>query len=199
MQNEIEIKFLFVTFLNKNYIFCSENHHFSWHPLLENKAKTEKRWKSLQLNKGVEEKSWNLCKFSCWFSVFFWILVFEGKSWNLFLLVLEFYCKFPCGVMFSSEFLCLKFVFCLFLAGLVNCENIGFLCIFGCSDTRNKMVLIAGILMGMIFGVGLMAAWKYMTSYRSTKRSSKVWFWWIMICLNDHYHFSLVILVCLLF
>nr|XP_025887004.1 synaptotagmin-5-like isoform X1 [Solanum lycopersicum] len=75
--------------------------------------------------------------------------------------------------MFSSEFLCLKFVFCLFLAGLVNCENIGFLCIFGCSDTRNKMVLIAGILMGMIFGVGLMAAWKYMTSYRSTKRSSK--------------------------
>nr|XP_004240281.2 synaptotagmin-5-like isoform X2 [Solanum lycopersicum] len=35
------------------------------------------------------------------------------------------------------------------------------------------MVLIAGILMGMIFGVGLMAAWKYMTSYRSTKRSSK--------------------------
>ncbi|XP_049366116.1 calcium-dependent lipid-binding protein-like [Solanum verrucosum] len=35
------------------------------------------------------------------------------------------------------------------------------------------MGLITGILMGMIFGVGLMAAWKYMTSYRSTKRSSK--------------------------
>ncbi|KAK4354062.1 hypothetical protein RND71_026256 [Anisodus tanguticus] len=35
------------------------------------------------------------------------------------------------------------------------------------------MGLISGILMGMIFGVGLMAAWKHMTSYRSTKRISK--------------------------
>ncbi|CAN4097413.1 unnamed protein product [Withania somnifera] len=35
------------------------------------------------------------------------------------------------------------------------------------------MALISGILMGMIFGVGLMAAWKHMTTYRSTKRISK--------------------------
>ncbi|KAJ8540033.1 hypothetical protein K7X08_026422 [Anisodus acutangulus] len=41
------------------------------------------------------------------------------------------------------------------------------------SDKRNKMGLISGILMGMIFGVGLMVAWKHMTSYRSTKRISK--------------------------
>ncbi|XP_060213274.1 calcium-dependent lipid-binding protein-like [Lycium barbarum] len=35
------------------------------------------------------------------------------------------------------------------------------------------MGLIFGILMGMIVGVGLMAAWKHMTSYRSNKRISK--------------------------
>nr|XP_009787745.1 PREDICTED: synaptotagmin-5-like isoform X2 [Nicotiana sylvestris]XP_016515255.1 PREDICTED: synaptotagmin-5-like isoform X2 [Nicotiana tabacum] len=35
------------------------------------------------------------------------------------------------------------------------------------------MGLISGILMGMIFGVGLMAAWKHMMRYRSTKRISK--------------------------
>ncbi|XP_016508700.1 calcium-dependent lipid-binding protein isoform X1 [Nicotiana tabacum] len=35
------------------------------------------------------------------------------------------------------------------------------------------MGLISGILMGMIFGVGLMAAWKHMMRYRSAKRVSK--------------------------
>ncbi|KAJ8573242.1 hypothetical protein K7X08_009753 [Anisodus acutangulus] len=35
------------------------------------------------------------------------------------------------------------------------------------------MGLISGILMGMICGIGLMAAWKHMTSYRSNKRIAK--------------------------
>nr|XP_009787744.1 PREDICTED: synaptotagmin-5-like isoform X1 [Nicotiana sylvestris]XP_016515247.1 PREDICTED: synaptotagmin-5-like isoform X1 [Nicotiana tabacum] len=41
------------------------------------------------------------------------------------------------------------------------------------SKRKLKMGLISGILMGMIFGVGLMAAWKHMMRYRSTKRISK--------------------------
>lgn len=36
------------------------------------------------------------------------------------------------------------------------------------------MGLISGILMGMIFGVALMAGWKHMSGYRSTKRIAKV-------------------------
>ncbi|XP_009762430.1 calcium-dependent lipid-binding protein-like [Nicotiana tabacum] len=35
------------------------------------------------------------------------------------------------------------------------------------------MGLISGIMMGMIFGIGLMAGWQYMMRYRSTKRIAK--------------------------
>lgn len=36
------------------------------------------------------------------------------------------------------------------------------------------MGLISGILMGMIFGISLMAGWRHMMRYRSTKRVAKV-------------------------
>lgn len=36
------------------------------------------------------------------------------------------------------------------------------------------MGLISGILMGMVFGISLMAGWQYMMKYRSSKRVAKV-------------------------
>lgn len=36
------------------------------------------------------------------------------------------------------------------------------------------MGLISGILMGMVFGIALMAGWRQMMAYRSTKRVAKV-------------------------
>jgi hypothetical protein len=36
------------------------------------------------------------------------------------------------------------------------------------------MGLISGVFMGMIFGIALMAGWKQMMRYRSTKRIAKV-------------------------
>lgn len=42
------------------------------------------------------------------------------------------------------------------------------------------MGLILGMLMGMVVGITLMAGWKHMTKYRSTKRVSKVWNRWMV-------------------
>ncbi|XP_009776433.1 calcium-dependent lipid-binding protein isoform X1 [Nicotiana sylvestris] len=46
------------------------------------------------------------------------------------------------------------------------------------------MGLISGILMGMILGIGLMAAWKHMMRYRSNKRVAKAVDVKLMGCLN---------------
>ena len=37
------------------------------------------------------------------------------------------------------------------------------------------MGLISGILMGIVFGIGLMAGWRHMIRYRASKRVAKVY------------------------
>jgi hypothetical protein len=39
---------------------------------------------------------------------------------------------------------------------------------------KSEMGLISGVFVGMVFGIALMAGWKHMMRYRSTKRVAKV-------------------------
>ena len=59
---------------------------------------------------------------------------------------------------------------CLYLF-VVFCSS--FLSGIGVENSA-KMGLIAGIFMGVIFGIALMAGWQHMTRHRSTKRVAKV-------------------------
>nr|POF12351.1 hypothetical protein CFP56_77717 [Quercus suber] len=56
-----------------------------------------------------------------------------------------------------------------------NGPKIG-ICDWNLRKRKRKMGLISGVFMGMVFGIALMAGWKHMMRYRSTKRIAKAEF-----------------------
>lgn len=57
---------------------------------------------------------------------------------------------------------------------LIRKIHITISCGLSLSNFALKMGLISGVFMGMIFGIALMAGWRHMMRYRSTKRIAKV-------------------------